>query len=89
MRITVNSDPDVEELRVDAMQGQRQSLEKTLSQANRAGPGQGSDLRVTKDTSVVRAQPMGLRAGIHPRRLNQLADECEAETYRLREQPLP
>ena len=38
---------------------------------------------------VVRAQPMGLRAGIHPERLNRLADELESETYGVARQPLP
>lgn len=80
MRTTVTLDADVEQLLRDAMQLRRQSFKEALNQAIRAGlssvgPG------VADQPFTLRAQPMGLRAGIDPGRLNQLADELESDAF--------
>lgn len=80
MRTTVTLDPDVEQLLRDAMQRYRQSFKEVLNQAIRRG--------LSTDTAggeeapfVVLARPMGLQAGVDVARLNQLADELEAESF--------
>ena len=79
MRTTVTLDSDVERLLRDAMHQRRQSFKETLNQAIRAGlSGSGSVEDAPFDVHVRR---MGLRAGIDPGRLNQLADELEAEAF--------
>lgn len=80
LRTTVTLDPDVEQLLRDAMQRRRQSFKEALNQAVRNGL---SDLAtVTPEKGfAVRARPMRLRAGIDPARLNQIADELEAERF--------
>lgn len=78
-RTTVTLDPDVEQLLRDAMQRRRQSFKETLNQAIRNGL---ADLAGKSQKPFrVHGQPMGLRPGIDPARLNQLADELEAEHF--------
>lgn len=81
MRTTVTLDPDVEQLLRDAMQHRRLSFKEALNQAIRSGllnaGGRGSD----ELPFVVHAGNMGLRAGIDSGRLNQIADELEAEGF--------
>ncbi len=62
------------------MQRQRQSFKEALNQAIRQGL---SNVQAgAEDTPfVVRPSRMGLRAGIDPARLNQTADELEAESF--------
>ena len=80
MRTTVTLDADVEQLLRDAMQSQRQSFKEALNQAIRRGLSNAE--AVTEETPfVVRPRRMGLRAGIDPARLNQTADELEAESF--------
>ena len=81
MRTTVTLDADVEQLLRDAMHERRQSFKETLNQAIRAGLAGGEGHRVEDAPYVVIARRMGLRAGIDPGRLNQLADEMEAESF--------
>jgi hypothetical protein len=81
MRTTVTLDPDVERLLRDAMHQRRQSFKETLNQAIRAGLSGSGGYRVEDAPFVVHARRMGLRAGIDPGRLNQLADELEAEAF--------
>lgn len=80
MRTTVTLDADVEQLLRDVMQQRRQSFKEALNQALRNGlanAGGGAE-----DTPfVVRARPMGLRAGIDSARLNQMSDELEASSF--------
>jgi len=80
MRTTVTLDPDVEQLVVDAMQRFRQSFKEVLNQAIRKGL---SDLAASPDEPpfVVSARPMGMLAGVDIGRLNQVADELEADTF--------
>ena len=79
MRTTVTLDPDVEQLLRDAMQRRRQSFKEALNQAIRAGLSVSDGQGIEEVPFVVHARPMGLRAGIDPGRLNQLADELDAE----------
>lgn len=93
MRTTVTLDPDVEQLLRDAMQQRRQSFKEALNQAVRAGLSGAGGLGVADRPFTLHAQPMGLRAGIDPGRLNQLADELESDAFAelserlLREKP--
>jgi len=80
MRTTVTLDPDVEQLLRDAMQRYRQSFKEVLNQAIRKGLSTGA-AATEESPFVVRARPMGLRAGVDGGRLNQLADELEAESF--------
>lgn len=81
MRTTVTLDPDVEQLLRDAMQRRRLSFKEALNQAIRSGllsaEGRGGD----EMPFIVRTRSMGLRAGIDSGRLNQMADELEAEGF--------
>jgi hypothetical protein len=81
MRTTVTLDPDVEQLLRDAMQQRRQSFKEALNQAIRAGLSGAGGPGVADRPFTLRAQPMGLRAGIDPGRLNQLADELEGDSF--------
>jgi hypothetical protein len=62
------------------MQRQRQSFKEALNQAIRRGL---SDAQAGAEEApfVVHPSRMGLRAGIDPARLNQTADEMEAESF--------
>lgn len=78
-RTTVTIDPDVEQMLRDAMQRSRQSFKETLNQALRRGLKDHSHGK-PEPRFVVQAHPTGgLRTGIDPLRLNQLADELEVE----------
>ena len=81
MRTTVTLDPDVEQLLQDAMQRGRLSFKEALNQAIRRGlshtPGHGPE----ETPFIVRPQRMSLRAGLDAGRLNQIADELEAESF--------
>jgi hypothetical protein len=80
MRTTVTLDPDVERLLKEEAHRTRLSFKAVLNNAVRAG------LRATSRTGrrnpfVVRAQPMGIRPGIDPARLTELADDLEIEGF--------
>jgi hypothetical protein len=81
MRTTVTLDADVEQLLRDAMQRRRLSFKVALNQAIRAGLSRSTESQTTEAAFVVHARPMGLRVGIDAGRLNQLADELEAEGF--------
>jgi hypothetical protein len=81
MRTTVTLDPDVEQLLRDAMQRRRQSFKEALNQAIRSGLAHAAGPGAQDTPFVVRARHMGLRAGIDPARLNQVADELEAAGF--------
>ena len=78
-RTTVTLDPDVEQLLRDAMQRRRQSFKEALNQAIRNGLVEGKGAR--EGRFKTRARPMGLRTGIDPARLNQLADDAEVDAF--------
>lgn len=81
MRTTVTLDPDVEQLLRDAMQRQRLSFKEALNHAIRTGLSRSVDPKTEETPFVVRARQMGLRAGLDAGRLNQIADELEAEGF--------
>ncbi len=78
MRTTVTLDKDAERLLRAAMHRNRRSFKETLNQAIRAGLGP-KPLAKTRPRFVIKARPMGLRPGIDPTSLNQLAGELEVE----------
>jgi hypothetical protein len=78
MRTTVTLDPDVEQLLRDAMQRRRLSFKDALNEAIRNGlAGSGGEAA----PFVVRSRKLGLRAGLDAARLNQMADELEADSF--------
>lgn len=81
VRTTVTIDADVEQLLRDAMQQRRQSFKEALNQALRAGLSGAGGSGVADPPYSLRPQPMGLRAGIDPGRLNQLADGLESDGF--------
>jgi hypothetical protein len=86
----VTLDPDVARLLKEEVHRTRLSFKAVLNNAVRAGLRAASQSGRRKPF-VVRAQPMGLRPGIDPGRLGELADELEIEAFlktteRLREQ---
>ncbi len=80
MRTTLTLDPDVERLLKQAMHGEKQGLKETLNAALRRGLAHHAPPRPAK-AFVVAAKPMGLRAGLDPARLHDLADELELEAF--------
>jgi hypothetical protein len=80
MRTTVTVDPDVEALLRQAMLESGQSFKTTLNQAVRRGL---ADVVIKKDEKpfVVKAKNMGLRPGIDPTRMQDLADDLELEAH--------
>jgi hypothetical protein len=80
MRTTVTLDPDVERLLKEAAHETRQSFKQVLNDAVRAGLRASSATDRRKRFSI-KARPMGLRPGIDPTRLTELADELETETF--------
>jgi predicted transcriptional regulator len=80
MRTTVTLDPDVERLLKEAAHETRQSFKQVLNNAVRAGL-RASSATVRREPFSVKARPMGLRPGIDPTRLAELADELETEAF--------
>jgi hypothetical protein len=81
IRTTVTLDSDVEQLLRDVMQRRRQSFKEALNQAIRRGL---SDRQTgtSEPPFAVHAHAMGgVRPGIDPLRLNQTADELEADAF--------
>lgn len=79
MRTTVTLDKDVEQMLQSAMHRSRQSFKATLNSALRTGL-TAKPIQARRATFVVKARPMGLRAGIDPSSLNKLADDLEADS---------
>lgn len=90
MRTTVTIDPDVEELLRHATQSSRQSFKQTLNDGLRRGLAHLAS-ESPSEPFVVEARPMGLRPGLDPARLHEVANDLEAEAFatttrKLREQ---
>jgi len=83
MRTTVTLDPDVERLVKEAMHRSRRSFKETVNRALRAALGR-EPAPSERPAFVLRARPLGLRAGIDPTSFNKLADELEADAIRER-----
>jgi len=80
MRTTITVDDDVEQLLRLAMQQSGQSLKTTLNQAVRRGLA-GTIVGAAQPPFCVEPQPMGLRAGIDPARLQELGDELDVQAF--------
>jgi hypothetical protein len=80
MRTTVTLDKDVERMLRDAMHRSRKSFKQTLNAALRNGLA-GKAVQVKAKRFVVKARPMGLRAGIDPAGFNKLADDLEVDAF--------
>ena len=80
MRTTVTLDKDVEHLLRETMHRSRSGFKQTLNAAIRAGLGQ--KLAAVKSRPfILKARPLGLRAGLDPAGLNKLADDLEAGAF--------
>lgn len=80
MRTTVTLEPDVARLLQDSAHRTRRSFKETLNEAVRAGlsakqPPPG------RESFVVEAFPLGLRAGMDPAGFNTLLDELESDEF--------
>lgn len=64
----------------DAMHRSRKSFKQTLNAALRTGL-LGNAVPAKAKRFVVKARPMGLRAGIDPAGLNKLTDDLEVEAF--------
>jgi hypothetical protein len=80
MRTTVTLEKDVERILRDAMHRSRKSFKQTLNAAVRAGLG-GKAVTAGATRFIIRARPLGLRAGIDPAGFNKLADDLEVEAF--------
>ena len=80
MRTTVTLDKDVERLIKERMHRLRRGFKETLNDALRNALGAKSP-EVGRSPFVVKARPLGLRAGIDPASFNKLADEVEADAF--------
>jgi hypothetical protein len=78
MRTTVTLDKDVERLVRDAMHRSRRSFKETLNATLRASLSQKPSAP-SSVPFVVKARPLGLRAGIDPSRLNHLVDDLDVD----------
>ena len=80
MRTTVTLEKDVERLLRDAMHRSRKSFKQTLNTALRTGLG-GKAVQAKAKRFVVKARPLGLRAGMDPAGFNKLADDFEVDAF--------
>jgi hypothetical protein len=79
MRTTVTLDRDVERMVRDAMHRSRRSFKETMNAALRTGL--AKPIRGRGRRFVIKARPMGLRAGIDPGSLNKVADALEVDAF--------
>lgn len=80
MRTTLTLEPDVAELIRRETQDGRVSLKKIVNQRLRMGFGLKTAPK--PNPFKVHAHPSGLMPGLDPQRLNQIADDLEAEAAR-------
>lgn len=80
MRTTVTLDPDVEELLRHATHGARQNFKAALNDGLRRGLAHLAPASAAKPF-VLKACPMGLKAGLDPARLHDVADDLEAAAF--------
>ena len=90
MRTTVTLDPDVERLLKNEAHRRGQSFKIALNAAVRQAFRTRLAPLQKRKPFVVKARPMGLRPGLDPTRLSELADEMEIDAFlettkRLRE----
>ena len=83
MRTTLTIDRDVVQLLRREMQRTGSSMKAVVNDALRVGPGiRGKSPQVARYRVQLRA--LGFRPGVDPGRLNQLADELEADEFARR-----
>lgn len=80
MRTTVTIDPDVERLLKEEIHRSRQSFKEVLNSAIRRGLRTSPSGKKQKPF-VVKARSMGLRSGLDPARLTELADDQEVDAF--------
>ena len=78
MRTTVTLDKDVERMLREAMHRSRTSFKQALNAAIRAGLDKKA-ARSANRPFVIKARPLGLRAGLDPASFNKLADDLEVD----------
>jgi len=78
MRTTVTLDTDVERMLRESMHRSRTSFKQALNTAIRAGLGHHTT-RAASRPFVLKARPLGLRAGLDSAGFNKLADDLEVE----------
>lgn len=76
MRTTVTLDSDVERYIREACHKRKKSFKRVLNDALRE-----SLQPKTSTPELLAPRPMGLAAGVDPRRLSDLADDLEAEAF--------
>jgi len=81
MRTTVTLDPDVERLLKNEAHARGQSFKIALNEAVRQAFRPRLAPPHKRKPFVVKARPMGLRPGIDPARLGELADEMETDAF--------
>jgi hypothetical protein len=74
----VTLDKDVERMLREAMHRSRNGFKQTLNAAIRAGLGQKA-APAKRRPFVLKARPLGLRAGLDPAGFNKLADDLEVD----------
>lgn len=80
MRTTLTIDPDVEQLLLREMRRTNSSMKTVVNDALRAGFGvRGKAASAAR--YKVKPHAFGFKPGVDPYRLNQLADELEAEEF--------
>jgi hypothetical protein len=79
MRTTVTLDRDVEAMLREEMHRSRRSFKEALNAAIRDGLSR--EKKAPPRRFKIKARPMGLRTGIDPAGLNQLADDLEVEAF--------
>jgi hypothetical protein len=77
MRTTVTLDPDVELLLKKEANRSQRSFKAVLNEAIRRQLGDAG----TSERFVVKSRDMGLRAGLDPARLTEVADDLELEAF--------
>ena len=80
MRTTVTLDRDVERILRETAARTHRPFKKVLNDTLRAGIEQSTGTGHA-EPFVLKARPMGLRAGYDPAGFNQLADDLEAEAF--------
>lgn len=84
MRTTVTLDNDVERMVRDAMHRSRKSFKAALNDGLRAGLG-GRAAPANRAAFVIKARPLGLRAGLDPAGFNKLADDLETDAFLVKQ----
>ena len=80
MRTTVTLDRDVEEVLRETAARTHRPFKKVLNDTLRIGIEHSTGVGPTEHF-VVKARPMGLRAGYDPAGFNRLTDDLEAEAF--------